>query len=55
MNQQTKYKTINLNQDACNQLVKLAEHLSNEYATVTLGNLVSQLVNEKLNTFTPKK
>ena len=53
--QQTKYKTINLKPDAYNQLVTLAEHLSNEYATVNLGNLVNQLVTEKLNTLTPKK
>lgn len=51
----TKYKTINLRHEAYNQLVILAKQLATDYASVNLGNLVSQLIHEKAQNLTLKK
>jgi hypothetical protein len=50
-----KYKSVNVKPEAFDELTHLATLLSTEYAKVTLGNLVAQLVAEKKDSLTSKK
>jgi len=47
-----KYKSVNLKPEAFEKLQTLVKLLSNDIATVNIGKLVAQLIDEKYNEFT---